>query len=115
VSRLVFLLGLLAAVAGTPLRQAEAADDLARALAELGDGDRIEMVDGGVGDDSGDTIKADPSHAPLLLMIADAPPAAPPGNALPCPGPILLSRAGRNHPPPASPPQRLALLQCFLF
>jgi hypothetical protein len=115
VSRLVFLLGLLAAVAGTPLRQAEAADDLARALAELGDGNVIEPVDGGVGDDAGDTIKADPSHAPLLPAVADALPAAPPGDARPCPGPFLRSRAGHKGPPPASPPRRLALLQCFLF
>jgi hypothetical protein len=47
----MFLLCLTAAVSGTPLRQVEAASDLARSLAELGEG-HVEGIDGGVGDDA---------------------------------------------------------------
>jgi hypothetical protein len=48
----MFLLCLIAALSGTPLRQAEAADDFVRAIGELGQGDVIETLDGGVGDDT---------------------------------------------------------------
>jgi hypothetical protein len=110
----MFLLSLLAALAGTPLRQAEAADDLARSLAEVGCGDVLEEADGGVGDDAGDTIKADASPAPLLLATADALPAT---FALAAPGPglILPGPTDRSHAPPASSTRRHALLQRFLF
>src|SRR4051794_15697101 len=47
------LLCLLVALTGTPLRQAEAADDLSRALAGFFQPADIEPLDGGVGDDSG--------------------------------------------------------------
>ena len=57
--RLMFALSLIAILTATPLRLAEAAEDLARSLAELGNGVNLEEVDGGVGDDSGATIKAD--------------------------------------------------------
>ena len=50
------VLCLIAALAGSPLRQAEAAGDLARSLSELDGGAVIEEIDGGVGDDSGETI-----------------------------------------------------------
>ena len=43
---------LIAALSGTPLRQAEAASDLARALADLDASGDVEVPDGGVGDDS---------------------------------------------------------------
>jgi hypothetical protein len=52
----MLLLCLIAALAGTPLRQAEAAGDLARSLAELEGGGVVEEIDGGVGDDAGETI-----------------------------------------------------------
>jgi hypothetical protein len=55
-SRLAAFLTLIAALTGTPLRQAEAASDLSRTLAELFQADRVEATDGGVGDDSGVTI-----------------------------------------------------------
>jgi hypothetical protein len=48
----MFLLCLIAALSGTPLRQAEAADDFARSIGELGQGDAIRTIDGGVGDDT---------------------------------------------------------------
>jgi hypothetical protein len=50
--RTAIILSLLAALTGTPLRQAEAADDLSRALAELCQPGQIEIPDGRVGDDS---------------------------------------------------------------
>ena len=48
---LMLVLCLIAASSGTPLRQAEAASDFARSLAELGEG-HVETIDGGVGDDA---------------------------------------------------------------
>ena len=47
----MFLLCLIAALSGTPLRQAEAADDFARTFGECGQSDVLHTVDGGVGDD----------------------------------------------------------------
>jgi hypothetical protein len=47
---------LVAALSGIPLRQAEAASDFMRSVAELGEEPGIEVVDGGVGDDSGATV-----------------------------------------------------------
>jgi hypothetical protein len=71
----MFLLCLIAALSGTPLRQAEAASDFARTHAELQGGQTIEEIDGGVGDDSGATIRSAsvPCPAPALipLMTAD--------------------------------------------
>jgi hypothetical protein len=48
----MLLLCLIAALSGTPLRQAEAADDFARSIGELGQGNVIQTIDGGVGDDT---------------------------------------------------------------
>jgi hypothetical protein len=50
--RSAVFLCLLAALTGTPLRQAEAAADFARSLAELTVAVNLEEVDGGVGDDT---------------------------------------------------------------
>ena len=84
-SRLAALLSLIAALTGTPLRQAEAAADLSRSLVELLQPADLEMPDGGVGDDSGvaihggtqagATVDRSPSVDPLLLP--------PPLNAMP--------------------------------
>jgi hypothetical protein len=80
--RLAALMTLIAALTGTPLRQAEAADDLCRSVMELFQPASLEMPDGGVGDDSGiGTLSApdgsglaDPltSAAPLLLLPVSA-------------------------------------------
>jgi hypothetical protein len=72
----MFLLCLIAALSGTPLRQAEAADDFARSIGELGQGDVIETIDGGVGDDIEASIlkAASDTHvlsATFLLATAD--------------------------------------------
>ncbi len=113
-SRLMFLLSLLAALTGTPLRQAEAADDLARTLAERDNGGEVATVDGGVGDDAGDTIKADASTLALDLAAVDALPA--PLSLTPMlPSPLLVSLPAQLHPPPIPSHRRHALLQSFLF
>ena len=57
--RTMFWLSVIAALAGTPMRLAEAASDLARSFAEVDDGADVEEIDGGVGDDAGATIKSD--------------------------------------------------------
>ena len=50
---------LVVILSGTPAREAEAASDLARTMAERDDeGRRIEEVDGGVGDDSLEATRA---------------------------------------------------------
>ncbi len=112
--RVIFVLSMLAALTGTPLRQAEAWSDLARSLAELDSTDaNLEEVDGGVGDDSGDAIRAIDVHAPVLLAISEALPAL--ANSF-----LRLSDALpilREDPPPLrmGSCQRLAWLQRFLF
>jgi hypothetical protein len=67
---LMFVLSLIATLAGAPLRAAEAAHDLAICVADLGDGDSLEVPDGGVGDDSGATITSEVAHATLNLAGA---------------------------------------------
>jgi hypothetical protein len=52
----MLVLCLIAALAGTPLRQAEAAHDFARDMADFDEGPDIDEIDGGVGDDSGAAI-----------------------------------------------------------
>jgi hypothetical protein len=109
---------LIAALSGTPLRQAEAASDFARSRAELGQ-DHVETIDGGVGDDAeiavlkegGDTpsfqtiiplATAEGLLTPLLPLMFS------PGFGLRCPsGPpgTLSPSSARRH----------AWLQCFLF
>jgi hypothetical protein len=110
----LFLLSLVAALTGTPLRQAEAAHDFVSAVADRLGGDDIKEIDGGVGDDSETAVHKAPSDARRILSI---------GEALPAPlipRPILrdafpkLSRdAIGDSPPPRA--RRLALLQSFLF
>jgi len=68
--RWAFLLSMLAALTGTPLRQAEAASDLARSFAEMVQDANLELPDGGVGDDSGvGTLTA--SHGAAVDVAAD--------------------------------------------
>lgn len=115
--RLAALMTLIAALTGTPLRQAEAAADLCRSMIELLQTANIEIPDGGVGDDSGvgtlsgpHTVSlADPltSAAPLLLPPVSAGSPATPGE-------VEALREVVWWPP--NPPNiRLAWLQTFLF
>jgi hypothetical protein len=115
----MFLLCLIAALSGTPLRQAEAADDLARSLGELGQGDVIETIDGGVGDDkeasilkaNGDTH----SLAAIILLAMAELHFTPPASTSCLPNPGDRRRADRLGRLPADPDRRFAWLQCFLF
>jgi hypothetical protein len=111
--RLMFLLSLVAALTGTPLRLAEAAHDIACALAESGGGDVIEVPDGRVGDDLDVALKSDSVLAFVTILFAVL--------IVLCffPAPrtsrrVLQRRADRPPRWIASLPQRLALLECFL-
>ena len=113
--RVMFVLSVFAALSGTPLRQAEAWNDLARSLAELGCRDaNLEEVDGGVGDDSGDAIRAIDVNTPVLLAISDALPALLDPTS-PQPTPDRLLPPEETPSPRSGLPQRLAMLQRFLF
>lgn len=110
------LFTLIAAITGTPLRQAEAASDLSRTLAGLFQSADIESPDGGVGDDSGvGTLTA--AHGSLAadaLLYADP-------LFLPPPVASGLSRfeaeclRERVWWPQDPPSLRFAWLQSFLF
>jgi hypothetical protein len=115
----MFLFCLIAALSGTPLRQAEAASDFVRSHGESGQGHVIEMIDGGVGDDSGATIleaTGDPHAlaATMLLAAADAflIPLLP---ALSLPNIDDRRWAGRLASLPAASARRHAWFQCFLI
>jgi hypothetical protein len=114
----MFAIGLIAALSGTPLRQAEAASDFARSLAELGEGQVIEMLDGGVGDDSGATIleAGGDTTSPQSTMPPAADGLLTPPPLDPC-SPELGRRRGAAWaaPPPTGFLRRHAWLQCFLF
>ena len=116
----MFLLCLIAALSGTPLRQAEAANDFARSFGELwARASVIETIDGGVGDDAEASIlkAGGDTHslpATILLAMAD----------VHFTSPILASslpnigdrrRADLLGVLPASSARRFAWLQCFLF
>jgi hypothetical protein len=115
--RLAALMTLIAALTGTPLRQTEAAADFGRSLIELLQMAKIEIPDGGVGDDSGvgtrsgphTTCLADPltSAAPLLLPPVSAGSAATPGEVEALREVVWW--------PPNPPNLRHAWLQTFLF
>ena len=115
--RLAALLSLLAALTGTPLRQAEAAADLSRSLACLSQPDHLGSPDGGVGDDSG-VVTLTELHADFAantLPTVDAfilPPAL--GMPIVTPGESLCLRA-RVWWPPSPPNIRHAWLQVFRF
>jgi hypothetical protein len=65
---------LTAALAGTPLRQAEAADDLCRSVLEMLQTASLDTPDGGVGDDPGiGTLTTPPSNSLVDLLTSIAP------------------------------------------
>ncbi len=116
---MMFLLCLIAALSGTPLRQAEAANDLARSLAESGQGDAIEPIDGGVGDDKEASIlkTGDDTHS---LSATILPVTAAPSFILPIPASSLPNIGDRRLArvtvvPSRRHDRRFVLLQCFLF
>lgn len=107
------LLSLIAALAGTPLRLAEAAEDLARVLGDSGVDGEMETIDGGVGDDSGVTVKPIVADAPVASGLADAAPFA---FLLAVHPPAVVDphHATRSRPVPIGSRRRCALLQRFL-
>ncbi|WP_165223353.1 hypothetical protein [Aquisphaera insulae] len=113
--RWAFLLSMLAALAGTPLRQAEAASDLARSLAELIQPADIEAPDGGVGDDAGlGTLTASHMQAADTLTVTDLVFLPPPASPAPSPAAAegLRERVWWPQDPPAL---RHAWLNVFRF
>jgi hypothetical protein len=123
--RPVGLLFLVLALAGQPLRHAEAASDLARSLAHLAAGDTIEVPDGGVGDDSGvAVVKAETGHASASTRCPSWDDLRAPADGL-SPLPILAfapprpgrSRGQRGHVAwlPRGASQRQAWLQLLRF
>jgi hypothetical protein len=117
-SAMMRLLCLLTALAGSPLRQAEAAEDFAHSLGELGQAYSIEEKDGGVGDDQGSTIiRASTSTASAeagAWLTVDA------TSLALAAGPSVRVFDGRSlaiprGSGPASASKRFAWLQRFLF
>jgi hypothetical protein len=115
--RLAALVTLIAALTGTPLRQAEAADDFCRSLIELLQTANIEIPDGGVGDDSGVGTLSGPQTTGLAYPLTwTAPLLLPPVSAgsPATPGEVEALREVVWWPP--NPPNgRHAWLQTFLF
>jgi hypothetical protein len=108
---------LFVVLTGPPLRQAEAADDLARSLAEYFEPANLEVPDGGVGDDSGDLTLNGPhasltSHLPPSIDPLFPPPSLVALRFSPSQIASLRERVWQpNHPPNL----RHAWLQFFLF
>ena len=115
--RLAILLSLIAALTGTPLRQAEAASDYARALAHCFQPANLETPDGGVGDDSGViTLTAMQADFAAESLLAACPFLLPPDFGLPAITPVQAEGLHeRVWWPPAPPNIRHAWLQIFLF
>ena len=90
------------AFAGTPLRQAEAADGLASALAESASGAVVEPFDGGTGDGTDVSILTTRCGPPTLATTIVATPS-------------LLNSVRLPASPPRYVGRRLALLQRLLF
>jgi hypothetical protein len=115
----MYLLCLIAALSGTPLRQAEAANDLARTLGEFGEGRLIEPIDGGVGDDAeasilkagGDTQSMS-TIAFLAMTDVQCTPLIPRSSLQNVSDRCRVDPCGWL---PASSVRRLAWLQCFLL
>ena len=118
--RFAVRLALLAALSGTPLRQAEAASDFARSAAEWLQAGSVEEPDGGVGDDSG--VCARTSDVPRELAdalgaagsyVLTYPPPPPAFQGLtPAEAAEYRARVARPQAPPGS---RHAWLQVFRF
>lgn len=111
------MLSLIAALTGTPLRQAEAAADLSRSLAVLFESANLGTPDGGVGDDSGVvTLTETPANFAADSLLTTEPFLLPPRLGMPC---VTTVEAEclfvRVWWPPAPPGIRHAWLQIFLF
>jgi hypothetical protein len=67
VSRILLACSLFAALSGPLLREAEGANDLARLAEQLGSPPLVEEIDGGVGDDQGETITRESVSGDLVF------------------------------------------------
>ena len=115
--RLAALITLIAALTGAPLRQAEAAGDFCRSVADLFQPSGLETPDGGVGDDSGvGTLSAPHTYGLADPLASDAPPILLPDSAG---SPAAPGEVGALREvvwwPPNPPSVRRAWLQNFLF
>jgi hypothetical protein len=108
-----FLITLLVALSGTPLRLAEAAEDLSRSVVGPVDEGEIEEVDGGVGDEPEDVIRASvvqESASPAVFEFTTVLP-----HFLPFPECPSRLRRGASPPSLSILGVRVHLwLQCFL-
>jgi hypothetical protein len=113
--RIAAILCFVCALTGTPLRQAEAASDFSRSLAELFQANCLDSPDGGVGDDSGVTIHGN-LHAAFTVDVSPSDdPLLPPLFAPPL-APEVANRLRERVWWPSRPPNlRHAWLQVFLF
>lgn len=114
--RVMFALSLIAVLSATPARQVEAAADLARTMAEVGEGSRCEEVDGGVGDDSLEATRGELPTDVMAELIPAWSGTAP--RALPdclIPNPSCSPVAPRDPDPPPRGADRQARLCCFRF
>ena len=108
---------LVLALGSPPMRLAEAADDLARTVEEIGQGAGVEMIDGGVGDDAGESLRA-VSHLELdLFGFSPLGPAEPASfGVVNLPFWLVTLEPGEPPPQVAMPPARRgAWLQRFRF
>jgi hypothetical protein len=115
--RLAALLSLVAALSGSPLRQAEAASDFSRTQAETFQADRLESPDGGVGDDAGDSIQSGSQAGFAVDLSPSADPLLPPPSQMASPlSPEEAEGLRATVWWPSEPPNlRHAWLQIFLF
>jgi hypothetical protein len=109
---LMVLLCFIAALSATPLRQAEAASDFARLLDDLAAGLLVEGIDGGVGDDAGETVLKNgspslESPAGAFWISCDRQ-----GSTSPC---LIVLHEFDRPPIPEHPPRRIARLVRLLF
>jgi hypothetical protein len=107
------LVALIVTLAGTPFRLAEAASDLARSAVESDRSGAIEVIDGGVGDDSGETIRAEVARDSIATPVDDIATGSSRFALPPRRDPLQLV----GDPPSRSlrgPLRRHVLLQCFL-
>jgi len=114
---LAALMTLIAALTGTPLRQAEAAADLCRSMFELHQTTDVEVPDGGVGDDSGvGTLSALFTSNLADLFASTVSLLLPPVSAEPPVTPDEIEALREVVWWPPNPPNvRHAWLQSFLF
>ncbi len=113
--RVAGLMAMIAALTGTPLRQAEAAADFCRSIIESPQPASIEIPDGGVGDDSGVGNLPGLSAFSAADLLGPVAPLFLPPIAARSPASTLEALREVLRLPPLPPNLRHAWLQIFLF